>query len=129
MQRHIKALTHQVLYCYAYFSCFIYAFVVLGLIIRLCEECAEPFSAGIKACDDSGQVHIRSRCSTCEHNESKIQRCPNCGMKFFRSGGCMLMRCCILGFHGCPRDHYEPCEYCDHPEKNKGCGYVFQTDR
>jgi hypothetical protein len=82
---------------------------------KRCKICFEVFACGSKECEAS-IAQMPDRCSSCE---SKIFRCPKCGIELEHAGGCNAFACCLKGWHGCSGAE------CDHgsTEFTKFCGH------
>ena len=82
---------------------------------KRCKTCFEVFACGGKECEAS-IAQMPDRCSSCE---SKIFRCPKCGIELEHAGGCNAFACCLKGWHGCSGAS------CDHgsTEFTKFCGH------
>jgi hypothetical protein len=82
---------------------------------KRCKTCLEVFACGGKECE-ANIAQMPDRCSSCE---SKIFRCPNCGIELEHAGGCNAFACCLKGWHGCSGSD------CDHgsTEFTKFCGH------
>ena len=82
---------------------------------KRCKTCLEVFACGGKECE-ANIAQMPDRCSSCE---SKIFRCPKCGIELEHAGGCNAFACCLKGWHGCSGSD------CDHgsTEFTKFCGH------
>jgi hypothetical protein len=93
-------------------------------VYHLCtlNGCSIIFNAGPKSCAGDGEFP-----TGCELHRAcpDIHRCPECNLPFQKVSGCDLIRCCPLGYHGCPADsggvHSSEC--------GGGCGYVFSIEQ
>jgi hypothetical protein len=82
---------------------------------KRCKTCLKVFACGGKECE-ANIAQMPDRCSSCE---SKIFRCPKCGIELEHAGGCNAFVCCLKGWHGCGGSS------CDHgsTEFTKFCGH------
>lgn len=79
-------------------------------------RCKNIFMAGTDDCAGS-EMEMPVDCEDCR--KPLYFKCPKCGQGYQHAGGCRMIRCCHLGYHGCPVDRDA---YCDH---GMGCGHVF----
>ncbi len=82
---------------------------------KRCKTCLVVFACGGKECE-ANIAQMPDRCSSCE---SKIFRCPKCGIELEHAGGCNAFACCLKGWYGCSGSS------CDHgsTEFTKFCGH------
>ena len=95
-----------------------------GQVYRFCSDCRVLFNAGDQQCQANSEDSVDqlpSQCTQCR--EDLFFECPQCERRYQHDGGCRLMRCCPLGFHGCPEDQGEECDH-----QGLGCGHVFDID-
>jgi hypothetical protein len=87
---------------------------------KRCKTCLVVFACGGKECE-TNIAQMPDRCSSCE---SKIFRCPKCGIELEHAGGCNAFACCLKGWHGCSGAS------CDHgsTEFTKFCGHRWCID-
>ena len=87
---------------------------------KRCKTCLKVFACGGKECE-ANIAQMPDRCSSCE---SKIFRCPNCGIELEHAGGCNAFACCLKGWHGCSGSD------CDHGSTKftKFCGHRWCID-
>jgi hypothetical protein len=94
---------------------------------RFCSNvlCMAVFDAGPKLCARDGLDGLESLCEKCK--PKLFFRCPACDIPLEKESGCDLIRCCIYGYHGCPKDGDDEafCDACS-TDSGKGCGHVFE---
>jgi hypothetical protein len=87
-------------------------------LYRSCSTCKDVFMAGTTDC--AGAIgEMPFDCDKCRKPVSF--NCPSCERPYQHAGGCRLMRCCPLGYHGCPNDNGEECTHMGY-----GCGHIWE---